>query len=252
MTAVETRYAADLQCVRIAPVIKAALIHLLEAYEYALEMHRDVWDFAVEITTLYADGPGTNDIRWLISKGFVESALETTKPIDRTRKFLKQKNLALCQDTCFVLTKRGCGFAAAVRDGLGIGPTAYSSFKGSSLIDPVFCRALQPKWDRECHILRVGQCVIKQFRLPSPNQEAVLSAFQEEDWPCRIDDPIPPSPGMDSKRRLHDTIKCLNRHRLMPLICFRGDGTGKGILWERTENSLPDSLHIGEKLPHAA
>ena len=34
------------------------------------------------------------------------------------------------------------------------------------------------------------------------------------------------------KRRLNDTIKCLNRGQVYRLLHFRGDGTGEGVLWE--------------------
>lgn len=48
------------------------------------------------------------------------------------------------------------------------------------------------------------------------NQEMLLAAFQEEDRPCRIDDPLPPQPDQDARRRLSDTIKCLNRKQKIP------------------------------------
>jgi hypothetical protein len=63
----------------------------------------------------------------------------------------------------------------------------------------------------------------------------VLCAFEEEGWPARIDDPLPPQQDQDSKRRLSDTIKCLNRKQSHHLIHFRGDGTGEGVVWERVE-----------------
>jgi hypothetical protein len=62
--------------------------------------------------------------------------------------------------------------------------------------------------------------------------EAILAAFQEEKWTARIDDPLPPVPEQDSKRRLSDTITCLNRNQKHQLIRFHGDGTGEGIIWE--------------------
>ena len=62
----------------------------------------------------------------------------------------------------------------------------------------------------------------------------ILSCFQESGWPVRIDDPLPPQAEQDSKRRLSDTIKCLNRKQVAPLMHFRGDGTGEGVIWERT------------------
>jgi hypothetical protein len=78
----------------------------------------------------------------------------------------------------------------------------------------------------------VGNLVVKAFKLPSPNQETILAVFEEEGWPPRIDDPLPPNPELVVKRRLHDTIKGLNRNRRNCLIRFLGDGTGEGIRWE--------------------
>ena len=73
---------------------------------------------------------------------------------------------------------------------------------------------------------------MKQYRVPAPNQEAVLSAFLEEGWPRRIDDPLPPKGDVAPKTRLHDTIKWLNRNQQERLLRFLGDGTGQGVLWE--------------------
>jgi hypothetical protein len=74
--------------------------------------------------------------------------------------------------------------------------------------------------------------LVKQFKLPSPNQEMILMALEEEHWPVRIDDPLPPSKKLDAKQRLHDTIKNLNRNQKQRLIRFMGDGTGQGVRWE--------------------
>jgi hypothetical protein len=89
-----------------------------------------------------------------------------------------------------------------------------------------------PQWDASYRELRVGQFVIKEYRIPSPNQEAILVAFQEEGWPHHIDDPLPQLDDIEPKCRLHDTIKRLNRHHKYRLIRFRGDGTGEGVCWE--------------------
>src|SRR5207247_9758075 len=89
-----------------------------------------------------------------------------------------------------------------------------------------------PRWDSERRELRWGELVVKQFRVPAPNQETVLAAFEEEGWPRRIDDPLPPRADQDPKCRLHDTINKLNRNQQQPLIHFRGDGMGRGLHWE--------------------
>jgi len=94
---------------------------------------------------------------------------------------------------------------------------------------------LLPRWDQERRTLYVGGYVVKQFREPAPNQEAVLAAFHQEGWTHRIDDPLPPSADQDPKYRLHHTIQRLNNHQKNHLIRFRGDGTGQGVYWELTE-----------------
>ena len=60
----------------------------------------------------------------------------------------------------------------------------------------------------------------------------VLSVFEEEGWPRHIDDPLPHVENLEPKRRLHDTIQCLNRKHRVSLLRFLGDGTGLGVCWE--------------------
>lgn len=83
--------------------------------------------------------------------------------------------------------------------------------------------------------------VVKRYRNPGPNQQRVLEAFQEEKWPSRIDNPLSASESVDAQSRLSDTIKSLNRNHQHPLIRFRGDGTGKGVVWgpTRTNSANP-------------
>jgi hypothetical protein len=49
--------------------ITASLDLLLEAHEYARDVDRDVWDFAVEIKRLLKVGLSGSDLRWLACKG---------------------------------------------------------------------------------------------------------------------------------------------------------------------------------------
>src|SRR5262245_25376528 len=93
-------------------------------------------------------------------------------------------------------------------------------------------RAL-PSWDAVRRELRLGDVVVKRFREPAANQEAILAAFEEEGWCEHVFDPLPG--GLQpaaAKRRLHDTIKRLNRFHLHSMIRFHGNGRGTGIFWE--------------------
>jgi hypothetical protein len=91
---------------------------------------------------------------------------------------------------------------------------------------------LLPCWNSVLRELRLGSRLVKRFQAPADNQEAILDALEEEGWPVRIDDPLSPTPDINAKRRLHDTIKNLNRHQTHRVIRFRGDGRGEGVLWE--------------------
>jgi hypothetical protein len=101
-----------------------------------------------------------------------------------------------------------------------------------------------PRWDKENRELYVGEVLVKRFRCPAHNQEAVLSAFEEMGWQTCIDDPLPPSQGHDPKLRLHETIKSLNNRQLFRAIRFGGNGTGTGVRWERLSE-----LHNGTGPP---
>ena len=74
-------------------------------------------------------------------------------------------------------------------------------------------------------------------------------AFEEDGWPARIDDPLPPAKKIDAKQRLHDTIKNLNRNQKQRLIRFMGDGTGQGVRWKPILNGdlsatrVPTTVH---------
>jgi hypothetical protein len=93
--------------------------------------------------------------------------------------------------------------------------------------------AFRPKWDARARKLTLGGELIHRFRRPAPIAEAILSAFEEEGWPERIDDPLPPLDGRNEATRLRKEIYVLNRRLKNPVIRFSMDGTGQGICCER-------------------
>jgi hypothetical protein len=214
-----------------APDIKAhlreALGLLLQAYEYAAELGQSAWDMAVEIEVLRDARLTHSDLRWLAAKGYVAHAIEISTSHDSARRFRHTALLRPERDMCFILTETGVALAREAT----LAPAAQSTgAQASNARGSADGPGL--KWDQQRRQLRVGNEVVKEFKLPSPNQETVLMAFDEESWPPRIDDPLPPVPEIDSRRRLHDTIKALNRKQKRALVRFMGDGTGEGIRWE--------------------
>ena len=89
-----------------------------------------------------------------------------------------------------------------------------------------------PVWDAGLHELRLGRRIIKRFRCPAPAQELILAVYEEEGWPPKIDDPLPMTSGIDPKRRLHQTIRNLNRAQRPHGIHFSVNGNGQSIRWE--------------------
>jgi len=210
----------------IVPRFQAALSVLLEAYDYARELGRSVWDFAVEIHFLRVAGLTNSDLRWLVCSEFVAHAAEMTRTAQDSRVFHRTGTLTFTKETCFVITRLGAEFVSQ-----GHTTAAQSDELQHPLTAPTGSPQV-PQWDKERQELRLGDLVVKQFKVPAPNQELILATFEEEGWPTRVDDPLPPHPEQDSKRRLHDTITTLNRHQKHRLIRFSGDGSGEGVRWE--------------------
>jgi hypothetical protein len=92
-----------------------------------------------------------------------------------------------------------------------------------------------PFWDAATRQLWLGSSLLKKFIQPAPNQTKILDTFQEQGWAqSHLDDPLSPLAGEsdeDARRRLHETIKNLNRGMPSGTIRFHGDGTGQGVNW---------------------
>lgn len=223
--------------VRVSPQehagMRAGLSLLLQASDYAEDVDQDPWQFAVEIPVLHEVGLTRSDLRWLICKEYLQHAREITLPSEDRREYHAIGNLSLEKRSCFVLSASGIHYAGQMIEPRDM----YTALPSSNGPPPTVPRAtpappLGPRWDSERQEFSLGDQLVKRFKLPSPNQETILMAFEEEEWPPRIDDPLPPHPDLDPKRRLHDTIKSLNRNQKLRLVRFMGDGTGQGIRWE--------------------
>jgi hypothetical protein len=231
-----------------------ALAALLDAHQYAADLQRPIWDFAVEWPQLAA-GLTRNDVRWFLAKGYIELADEIGKSgLGLPRRFRISPAGVLSRRTCVVLTAAGIAFAAENRRGLSqfceCGRAKWDcplcsdgSRIGANLENRNGAAANEkrpptvPHWDAAGRKLWFGKDLIKQFKVPAKNQELVLAAFDEEGWPPCIDDPLPPQDGIDAKTRLHDTIIRLNRSHQSKCIRFHGNGNGLAVHWVRVGRS---------------
>ena len=180
---------------------------LVESQQYASDLSDPRCEFAMRITEAERYGARIHDLRWLVRRGLIEHLpyhdSQITDEIDSNSRFvISATGLALLQ----------------------------RNFEDPHDDDLTF--TVRPKWHHERHELTLRGKLVKRFRWPAANQETVIAAFDEEGWPARIDDPLPQVSNLDPKRRLGDTIKCLNRNQCERRIRFRGDGTGEGVLWD--------------------
>ena len=216
------------------PQGRTALERLFEAYQCAKELKRTVWDFAVEIEELQRIGCTNSEFRWLVCRGFAAHGLEIPSKDRMHRAFEQHGGLAFGERTCFTLTEAGVPIARSLASRSLAARRAHNGHPiplGSDHRENGTPGGLVPQWDHDLAELRLGDQLIKRFRVPALNQEKILAAFEEEQWPVRIDDPLPPRSDQLPKRRLHDTINSLNRNQKRPLIRFLGDGRGEGVRW---------------------
>jgi hypothetical protein len=235
--------------VMLTDMLKNGLSVLWRGFEYARDLDRERWAFAVEFDELIQLGLSTIDLRWLVFRGYVDYASNGT-----LNSRLHESGSMGCSfesgHTAFVLTSSGASLVLQILTATSHVPSRsilYSE-NGASSLKPIenghveiSLAAQQPRWDRERKELYYRGSIVKQFKWPAANQETILMAFEEEGWPKRIDDPLPRKPDMDPINRLHDTIKCLNRNHKKRLLRFSGDGTGEGILWNHLESVESDS-----------
>jgi hypothetical protein len=186
---------------------REALAALSQSHACASDLRIDPWEFALPLRHLESLGINKSDLRWLVLHGYVTFR-------DRARRIQPATNVLACGNPGFIITEAGERSAHA--------ETARK----------MNVRIGVPRWDAKRRQLSFDGYVVKQFRLPAGNQEAVLAAFEDEGWPPSVDDPLPFLPRRQAKERLHVTIRHLNTHHANQLVRFRGNGTGEAVLWE--------------------
>ena len=218
---------------RLAWPLLPGLQMLLRACDYAIDLQSDVWQFAVPLSQLKESGLTQLDAQWLVAKGWLVSAKETTVPSDTLRVFRKVDRLHDAADVAMILTPAG---REAVQGLFERHPSDKGENAGASLPARAV-RTSKPRWDVERRELSFKGKLVKRFRVPAVNQECILAAFEEEGWPSRIDDPLPPKDGLNAPVRLYATLKSLNRSQANRLLWFHGNGNGLVVLWEARSGS---------------
>ncbi len=206
-----------------------ALQALKESFRFAMDCERNVWEFAIEIDELNDLGVSRSLLRWLVCQKLIEHRLESRVNKESRRQFFEAPNLVFHNHSCFILSTKGHQAFAELSKRYR--PMISHTHPDPDLLPMNAPPRETPSWCPETRVLKIAGKVVKHFKWPAPNQEMLIAAFAELNWPEQIDDPLPQT-DVCRKRRLHDTIKCLNRNQIHPLIKFRGDGTGFAARWE--------------------
>jgi hypothetical protein len=205
---------------------------LLEAYDWARASRFDPRQFAVKIERLRDAGFSDTHLSWLVCSGYMEHAHELTLPGDKERTFRDEGRLNFRRRSRFVLTDAGAVLARPICRN----PAATSTPSDDPLADSEFASNTagrsRPVWDRRQLQLTLGDKLLMQLSSRASNLSCILDAFQEENWPPQIDDPLTVTQGRNSKRRLRGAIEKLNLSLLVPDIHFSGDGSGESICWK--------------------
>jgi len=205
----------------LSPSFQTGLRALWEGYRYADGLGRDRWEFAVEMEFLRAAGLNNNDLRWLLAKGYLDHAQETTAPGCTPRRFRRGKNLPLRERSSFVLTDAGVTLARAV---LAV-PEPNPPAREAEPPDPNL-----PRWDAATHSLYFQGRLVKHFKHEAPIQEAILEAFQVSNWSRFVVVTLPKEESVNPKESLRCAIRNLN-NRSEGRLRFTQEGNGGRVGW---------------------
>jgi hypothetical protein len=246
-----------------AILLHPAIVHLWTSFRLAQTISatdpaRCQWEFAVELAQLRHLGLSDTHLRWLVLQGYVEYCPAHAPAVHGQHNGHSSAPRLHFDDNVLVsLSTAGAALVESLNGAILIAPATSQRHNGhthpfpfdpiafpTTALDPSTVAGvgndsspLVPVWDSQRRELRFAGKLVKQFKWPAHNQETILAAFQEEGWPPRIDDPLSPTPEIDPKRRLHDTIKCLNRNQNHRFLHFRGDGTGEGVIYDIARQS---------------
>ncbi|MBI3861042.1 MAG: hypothetical protein HY290_04020 [Planctomycetia bacterium] len=213
--------------------LSSGLAVLLEAYDWSRDSDFNPEQiapeqFAVGIEQLRAAGMSDTHLIWLVCRKHANHLHEFTAPGDKVRTF-RDLGMNLGPRSRFVLTDGGSEFARPIcakrkrRNGAPVGSRVLAIHQPSS-------SAQRPQWNAERRQLLFDNEVIMQLTGRHGNQELILQTFEEDNWPTRIDDPLPNRKAGDQKQRLRGAVEKLNARSLIPRIHFSCDGN-EGICW---------------------
>jgi hypothetical protein len=214
--------------------LTAALKLLEQAHAVGTKQSR-LWEFSVELEVLKEVGLTHTHVRWLLAKAYLIQKVETTPAQARRRTFREVNNGSFNPRSCFVLTTRGLELAQFV---LGHASKTDSASNGKPREPDVPHREV-PDWNPKTGELRWKNRLVKKIACHAWTLRQLLQVFQKKHWGSPVKIKFEKNEcDAETRQRLHEAIKGLNKNQ--HLILFHGDGTGLGATWELNEEALEE------------
>ena len=222
----------------LAPSIQAALGLLLSLDDKPSTDGPRPATTTTPLARLRQVGLSDVELDWLVELLLVEAE----EPALRTRVPGRHAGGRTPETMSYRLTRAGLCWA---REVLAADHWASSALaNGAAPVTVPSTSSGTPFWDVESRTLWWDDAILLQFsRRHAPNLQALLVAFQKQNWKPCIVDPLSPAKASKANPRLHDAIKNLNKRLERTPLRFRGSGDGKGVRWETVANdsrSSPD------------
>jgi hypothetical protein len=207
----ETLSLAD--ALRQVPV-QATLALLEGAYHCAHTLERPPWDFALANNEIHKTGVTDGQLELLLAAHVLERRTNLLPAVPNGHAPC-EPDVHLQEDTAWlVLSPAGAQLVAQTRQ------------SGGKLV---------PRWDPFHCELWLGGRLVKQFHRAARNQEYVLTSFQEEGWPERLEIALPDCKLAQLAYRLRETVKSLNHGQTPHGVGFHACADGKSVRWQFLE-----------------
>jgi hypothetical protein len=211
---------------------RRALLLLSEEYATVQRQQADPWQYALELPQLLRHLSDIPVLQALFMHGLIAHRIEKRRLRGQRRFADPPLPFSFSKRSCFSLTPAGVDF---VERKLASGRALASAKPGVTELAEADLARIKPTFSKcqDGHRqLKVLNHLLIDFKHLAPQQEDYLQVWQDQLWSPLVPNPYAGKPGARAKKRQHDALDHLNRHQALPLLWFRGDGTGLNATWE--------------------
>ncbi|WP_168565941.1 hypothetical protein [Crateriforma spongiae] len=219
---------------------ESKLLRIAEVFSHCLHDDADRWQYSLPMNQLHEQGFSSDQLSKLVSSNWIEHALEIVSDNASQRRFSFDGSMSFSESSCFALSVEG----RRILSGL-VTLTGEIARPGSSM-HPF----AKPVWDDEGNRLTFAGVLVKRYRQPAETQKCVLRAFQSQQWSKQIENPLPDEGFVDRVDQLYETVRSLNRCRIVKLIRFETIESPHFIGWILEPQEQPNKVQNEKPKKH--